>query len=546
MEKKMEKKSGSFVSGAALLMIAGLIVKFIGAVYRIPLNNIVGPEGMGYYDVVYRYYGVLVVISTSGFPTAISKMVSERVTQGDYRGAHAVFRTSFRLLLGFGLVTTLLMFFGAGALSKLTYADAAGEIAKQTLSFRALAPSLFFVSILCAYRGYLQGLQRMGGTAASQLMEQIGKLAVGFTLAFVLLPRGPEYAAMGALIGISASELLGLVVIYIFYMRRKQALTYQIAHQPKSRQKHSFGLLSRQLLAIAVPVTIGACIMPLTNLMDTAMIIRTLSGIGYTTEAAREAYSLLSSFVNPIINMPAVLTVALAMSLVPAVASFMAAKDYAHVRSASRTGMKLALIISMPCAVGLYVLAEPILGMLYGILTADQLRVAAGLMQTSCIGVIFLSLVQTVTAIIQGMGKPLMPVVNLAFGGILKVIIMLVLVRIPHINIQGAAVSTVACYAAACLLDVIYLVRKTTLKIHVVDVFVKPVVSSLAMGAVVHVLYGRLSGLALNKYITTLGAVGTGVMVYVVLFFLLRMLNADDLAFIPGGKKLERFFGGKA
>lgn len=541
----MENKSGSFVSGAALLMVAGLIVKFIGAVYRIPLNNIVGPEGMGYYDVVYRYYGVLVVISTSGFPTAISKMVSERVTQGDYRGARAVFRVSFRLLLGFGIATTLLMFLGAGSLSALTYADATGEIAKQALSFRALAPSLFFVSILCAYRGYLQGLQRMGGTAASQLVEQLGRLLVGFTLAFALLPRGPEYAAMGALIGISASELLGLATIYVFYFRHKPTLTLQIAHQPKSKAKYSFGSLSGQLLSIVIPVTIGASIMPLTNLMDTAMIIRTLSGIGYTTEAAREAYSLLSSFVNPIINMPAVLTVALAMSLVPAIAALMAAKDYLHVRNASRTGIKLALVISTPCAVGLYVLARPILGMLYGVLTPQQLDVAAGLMQTACVGVIFLSLVQTVTAMIQGIGKPLVPVINLAFGGILKIIIMLVLVRIPHINIQGAAVSTVACYAAACLLDVIYLVRKTSVKLNVLDVFVKPVFSSVAMGVVVYFLYGSLSALELNKYVSTLGAVGAGVLLYIALFFLLRMFNEDDLAFIPGGKKLERLFSRK-
>lgn len=542
----MENRSRSFVSGAALLMVAGLIVKFIGAVYRIPLNNIVGADGMGYYDVVYRYYQVLVVVSTSGFPTAISKMVSERITLGDYAGARSVFKVSFRLLFGLGVAFTLLMFFGAESLSALTYgAEETAEIAKQAFSFRALAPALFFVSLLCAYRGYLQGMQRMAGTAVSQLVEQLGKLAVGFAAAFMLLPRGPEYAAMGALIGITASELMALIVIWFFYAKRKKAMQASIAEQRHKTDGGGFGVLSRQLLAIAVPVTIGASVMPLTNLMDTTMIIRTLSGIGYTVEAARKTYSLLSSFVNPIINMPAVLTVALAMSLVPAISSFMAKKDVKNVRNASRTGLKLALIIGAPCSVGLFVLAEPILSMLYPSLSAAQLEVAAGLMQTSCIGVIFLSLVQTATAAIQGLGKPVVPVINLAFGGVLKVITMLILVRIPSINVQGAAVSTVVCYAAACIMDVIYLARKIKLPLNIFDVFIKPLAASALMGLLVYFLYDMLRELAVSSTIATLGSVFVGVLVYGAAFILLRMLNEDDLAFIPGGQKLARIIGRK-
>ncbi|MBR0026150.1 MAG: polysaccharide biosynthesis protein, partial [Clostridia bacterium] len=322
----MEKKS--FVKGAFILAVAGLIVKIIGAAYRIPLNNIVGVEGMGYYDIVYRYYSWLLVISSSGLPTAISKMVSERVTLGDYRGAKNVFRTAFWLLVGIGTVTTVIMFFGANALSSISYpADAGDEIAKQALSFRALAPSLLFVSVMCAYRGYLQGMQRMVGTAVSQVVEQVGKLAVGFSLAFALLPKGPEYAAMGALIGVSASELLALIVIFFVYLKNRNSMESQIARSEQGRIT-GFGSTAKKLLAIAIPVTIGASIMPITGIVDSALIIRLLEGIGFTIVEARNAYSLLYSFVTPIINMPAVLTVALAMSLVPAISANMAKKDY--------------------------------------------------------------------------------------------------------------------------------------------------------------------------------------------------------------------------
>ncbi len=534
----MEKKS--FVKGAAILAVAGIIVKLIGAIYRIPLNNIVGPEGMAYYSLVYDYYTWLLAISSAGLPTAISKMVSERVTLGDYTGARSVFRTAFRLLLGIGFVTMLVMLLGAKALSSLTYpAEAQAEIAKQAMCFRALSPSLLFVSVMCAYRGYLQGLQRMTGTAVSQVVEAAGKLGAGFALAMALLTKGPEYAAMGALIGISLSELVALFVIYLFYRRQRNEIAHRMTRDNRGK-KPDFSHISKKLLAIAIPVTIGASVMPMTNIVDSLLVIRALTGLGFSVDLARETFSLLKSYVNPIINMPAVLTVALAMSLVPAISGYMAKKDYKGVRSAAKTGMKLALIIGTPCAIGMFVLSKPILGMLFTGLSEAQLSLTAELMQTACIGVVFLSLVQTLTGAIQGLGRPNVPVINLLFGGVLKVITMVVLMKEPSINIQGAAVSTVVCYAAAGLLDAIYLVRKTNMRLNLWDVFGKPILSSALMGVAVHFLFAALSGAGVNSTIATLGSVGVGVALYGVLVFVLKMLSPGDLALIPGGKRLEQ------
>ncbi len=536
----MEKRS--FVRGAAILAIAGLIVKFIGAVYRIPLANIVGIEAMSYYDIVYRYYTWLLVISSAGLPTAISKLVSERATLGDYRGARAVFKTAFRLLLIIGVATTLIMFAGADALASISYpAEATAEIAKQALSFRALAPALLFVSLMCAYRGYLQGMQQMVGTAFSQVAEQIGKLAIGFTLAIHFLPQGPEYAAMGALIGVSGSELVGLLVIWFFYLRRKKEFALQIAATQRSKEKASFNSISKKILAIAVPVTIGASVMPVVGIIDSAFIIRILEGIGYSVREAAKAYSLLYSVVTPIINMPAVLTSALAMSLVPAISAYMVKKDAKRVRSAGRTGLKLAFIIGTPCAIGLFALAEPILGMLFSTLTPTELKLAAELLQTACIGVVFLSIVQTLTGIIQGLGRPTVPVINMVFGGVLKVVTMLVLMHMPEINIQGAAVSTVVCYASAGILDIVYLVRKTGMKLNLYDVFGKPILSSALMGILVMFLYRAISDHA-SATVATLGSVLAGVILYVVLAVALKMFSAEDLQFIPGGNRLRKVF----
>ena len=300
----MEKKQSSFVRGAAILGAAGLIVKIIGALFRVPLANQVGPEGMSYYEVAYPYYSGLLVIASAGLPTAISKLVSERVTMRDYRGAREVFQTAQKLLCGIGIMLGLLMFLLAKPLAASSGLDAA------YLSFQAFAPALLFVSIMCAYRGYLQGMQQMTGTAVSQIVEQLGKLAIGLALAVKLLPKGPEYAAMGAIIGVTASELIALIVIWLMYRLKKRSFDAKLRRSPKT-QPRGFGIISKNLLQIAVPVTIGASISSLAGIVDVALIINILTdNLGYETSLAQTAFSLLRTNVTTLTNMPGVLTMA--------------------------------------------------------------------------------------------------------------------------------------------------------------------------------------------------------------------------------------------
>lgn len=526
----MEKRSNSFVKGALILGLAGLIVKVIGAFFRIPLANAVGPLSMSYYEVAYPYYSWLLVISSSGLPTAISKVVSERVTVGDYYGARAVFKDALVLMTLIGIVTSVGMFFAADALAGLS------SFEKASLSFRALAPSLLLVSIMCAYRGYLQGMQQMTGTAVSQIAEQVGKLAVGLYLGIKLLPQGPEYAAMGALIGVTASELLGLAVIWLFYMnKRKQFLRLL---KKSERRTYKSGAFLKTLLMIAVPITIGASISPLTGMVDSALIGRSLQNLGFGEEAAQTAYSLLRTNVMTLVNMPGVLTVALAVSLVPAISACIIKRDYVRAKIAARLGMKLALIIGFPCAVGLFVLSEPVLLLLYPKLSGGTLSLASELLKTASVGVIFLSLVQSMTGVIQGLGKPNVPVFNLFIGFLLKVVTLLVLINIPSINIQGAAVSTVVCFAFAGIADMVYTIRRTGMQVSIVDVFVKPAAASLVMGLVAGAVYTLLHD-AGHQRLGAVAGIGIGVLVYGVLVLVLRMFSQDELDMIPGGNKVR-------
>lgn len=529
----MEKKKGSFVQGAAILGIAGLIVKVIGAAFRIPLANTIGLIGTSYYDTAYPYYSWLLVISTSGLPTAISKMVSERVTLGDYRGAHRVFTTAMQILCCIGLLTSILMFFGSDYIARLHM------LPEAAYCFKALAPALFFVALMCAYRGYMQGMQQMVPTAISQVVEQVGKLAVGLALAFMLLDAGPEYAAMGALIGVTVSELLALIYVMLSYRRRWPKIRARLERSVRREAEP----VAARLMAIALPITIGASISPLASVVDSALIIRILLKLGYAKETAQTAFSLMRTNVATLTNMPGVLTMALAMSLVPAISAFSAKRDHAGVQDTARLGLKLALIIGLPCAVGLFVLASPILAMLYPNLTEGELTLAVDLMHTSSIGVIFLSLVQSMTGVIQGMGKPNVPVFNLFIGFVLKVASLLALMNIPQINIQGAAVSTVVCYAFAGIADTIYVIRRAKLRLGLVDVLLKPVLSSGVMGFVVFMIYSFMQEME-HQVLPTLAAVAVGVFAYGVMAIYFRFFSREELAYIPGGQRIRKLMYG--
>ena len=524
---KNDKKS--FVKGAVILGAAGLICKVIGAFFRIPLYNMLG-DGMQYYEAVYPYYSTLLVISSAGLPTAISRMVAERSAIGDMAGAKRVFRKSQLLLTIIGLITFALMYFGADILARSTVGPLAAP------SFRMMSPALLIVSVMCSYRGYLQGLQQMTGTAMSQLAEQAGKLAIGLYLAARWMPRGLEYGAMGAVAGVTISELLALIVVGAFYLFRKRDLELQ---EMQISEPISDRAIIRGLLAIAIPVTIGASIMPITGILDASLIKSTLISIGFDEAAASMRYVALRSNVINIINMPAVLTIALAMSLVPAISAARTAKDQKAIHTVSAMGIKLAMFIGIPCAVGLFALSAPVIDLLYNI-DDQRLAIASALMRTSAVGVIFLSLVQTLTGILQGAGKQHIPVINLFIGGVVKVVLMLTLMRNPAIEIQGAAISTTACYTVAGILDAIYLIRFTKLKLNVLDTFIKPTVAALIMGGAAYFSYGLIYSRIPSNTVATAGAILVGVGLYLVGVLWMRMFSEEDLAFIPGGSILAK------
>ncbi len=535
----MTKKS--FLQGAVVLGTAGLIIKVMGAIFRIPLANIIGDTGMGYYQTAYPVYVLLLTLSTAGVPVAISRMVAERNALGNPHEAYRVFKISFALLFAIGITSSAVLFFGAEFI-----VDSLGNPGAKT-AMMSIAPALLFVPVMSAFRGFFQGMQNMNPTAVSQVIEQLFRVAIGLTAAVLLVDTGLEYAAAGASFGATAGSIAGLVAVGAMYLFRRRSIDKGMSG--KSGSEESTGKILLSILAIAVPITIGAAIMPIMNTIDVAIVIKRLTSSGFTPDAANSLYGQLTGMAGPLINFPQVLTQAIAMSLVPAVAAAYKRRESEFLRYNVELGLRTALLIGLPCALGLMVLAEPIMLMLYPAQKASAVSAAPSLFILSA-GVVFLASVQTLTGVLQGIGRQLIPVKNLAIGALAKVIITYYLTAIPSVNIRGAALGTVCAYIIASLLNLMAVRKYTGARFDMNVTVVKPLISGLAMAASVYGSYRLLSVVAggildsanMANALATAISIVIGCLVYTVMLIATDAITSEELKLLPKGDKFIRMF----
>ncbi|MDR1573072.1 MAG: polysaccharide biosynthesis protein [Clostridiales Family XIII bacterium] len=551
----MSKKT--FMQGAIVLAAAGVIIKALGAVFKIPLANMIGDTGMGYYQTAYTIYVMFLVLSNSGVPVAVSRMVSERVAVGRMRDAHKVFRVSFVLLLFTGLASSLFCFCGTDFLL-----DRFPGMGNAAYAVKAIAPALLIVPLMAAYRGYFQGKQNMRPTANSQVTEQFFRVVTGLCLAWYMLPQGEQFAAAGAAVGAAAGAAAGLltvVAIYALSGGRRSAERAEHAAEARARRNEAAGSgegadgtsarglrvsesargILLRICLIAAPITVGAAIMPIMNFIDLAVITNRLPGLGWAAEDVRMAYGQLSGFVNPLINLPQILTQSVAMSLVPAVAAAYKQEDIAFLRHNIQLGLRTAIIIGLPCAFGMMTLSEPIMLFLFPAVREAAISAAPFLFILS-FGVIFLSAVQTLTGVLQGVGRQMIPVRNLCLGAVLKIVITWTLIAIPSVNVKGAAVGTVAAYILAAVLNLAAVRRHTGARFDIGLTCVKPLVAALVMSAAVFGVYTALHALMGGNAVPVTVSVAVGAIVYAAGLFLGGAVTEDELLLLPKGRYLVK------
>ena len=522
-----------FLKGAAILGIAGIIVKVMGVFFRIPLTNWVGSEGISYYSSVYPIYTFFLILSTAGIPVAVSRMVSERIAVSNYGGAHKVFHTALWFLSVLGFATFAVVYFGAEFIEMHVLKNEGTDLALQ-----AIAPALFIVPIMAAYRGYFQGRQNMNPTALSQLAEQFVRVAVGLAMAYYLIPSGYEAVSAGATFGCTAGAAAGLAVVILIYILNLPAIQARIRRNRSREELESTREIIKRILVIAIPITIGASIMPLMSAIDSAVVMRRLQATGWSVEESRHLWGLLGGYCNSLVGMPQVFTQAIVMSLVPAIAAGFKVRNLKEVADNSRFGMRAGMIVGFPCAVGMLVLAEPILQLLYT--NKEECSEAAPILMIMCIGIIFMSSLQTLTGILQGVDKQMLPVKNLAIGALAKLVLTYILVGIRPINVCGGPVGTIAAYVIATVLNHRDLRKKMGIRIDLGETYLKPGLSALLMGAAAFASYKLLFLVLKSNTIALLAAILVGVVSYGALILLTRTITKDEIRRLPKGEKLVK------
>jgi stage V sporulation protein B len=533
----MAKKT--FMRGAVILAAAGVVIKALGAAFRIPLGNAISDTGMGYYQTAYNIYVMFLVLSNSGIPVAISRMVSEREAIGRHGDAFSVFRVSFILLLCIGSGSAFLCFFRTDFL--LGFLPQMDEAA---YAVRAIAPALFIVPLMAAYRGYFQGIQNMEPTAKSQIVEQFFRVFSGLTLAFALLPKGEQFAAAGAALGAAVGASAGLVTVMLIYAGHKRTRPpAAVLNESGGGDREPGARILLKIFMIAIPITIGASIMPIMNFIDLAVITNRLSDMGWDADEVIRSYGQLTGFANPLINLPQILTQAVAMSLVPSVAAAWKQNDMDFLRHNIRLGLRTAVIVGLPCAFGMMTLSKQIMLLFFPTRSGAAVN-AATFLFILAFGIIFLSVVQTLTGVLQGVGHQMLPVRNLFIGVIVKVAVTWQLIAVPGVDVKGAAIGTVTAYVIAAALNFISVKRCTRTGFDLTLTVVKPMVAALAMSLAVLAGYGGLhwllGGLPMGGALSTVAAVAIGAAVYVIVVFANGAIREEELAMIPKGERLVK------
>ncbi len=566
----MKDKGSKFIKGALVLALANFLVKIIGAFFKVPLYELIGKEGNGIFNVAYQIYTFMFIIATAGFPIAVSKMVAESIARDDRYDAGRVFETALILLGLIGLAGSIVLYAFAGELANLL-----GNPDSE-MGIKVIAPAVFFVSLVSAYRGYFQGKQNMYPTAASEVVESSAKLLLGLAVAFVFVKMTVNtalitdfdlssneiasihtktiYSATGAIFGVTAGTFLALILMMVIYSCKDKKAKPVLGRPIRSRRS-----IMKNLVLIAIPITIGASVSSLTSLVDLATIMNRLvinpavfdryahifaSGTEFAASCAEEGwegiillqkkanslYGMYTGQAQTMFNLPLTIVVALSMSIVPAISTALAENKPTEAHSITASVLRITMLFALPCAMGFFVLSEPILKVLYSDANASYL------LQKLAGAVAFVALVSVSNAVLQAYGKVYIPVVNMLVGGVVKVLMNYLL--IPVWGIDAAPIATTVCYGIIAILNIIYVTGILKVKLSFNYMIIKPLMASVIMGAAVLIVYNALGKVMPGSRIVTLGAICVGVAAYLAGLIIVKGIKAEDVLNLPKGEKL--------
>ncbi len=518
--------------GAAILTASTLLVKILGLLFSIPLANLISTQSMAYFYTAYDIFSVFLMLSTAGLPVAVSRMVGTAYSQGRKKEGNRVFFVAFWLFFGLGLLGALAMFFGADWFAEyVMFVPGAGP------AIMALAPTMFFISVMSALRGYFQGRSNMTPTAVSQTIEAVTKVLIGVGLAVYILRQyqSDDWAVVGAVAGVSASACLG--TLYLSFYKLRQGRLDRLGDPGDPASASSRELLV-SLLKFAIPITVGSCFLSALDMADSAILMNRLQlAAGFSEEAAESMKGMLGH-ARKFFDLPGAFVVPISTSLLPVLSGAVASRDQKSADHISSVSLRVTLLISIPASVGMCLFAQPICGLLLAG-NPEAAQGTAPLLAVLSLAIFLSSSLLTANAILQAFGHPTLPVVNMAVGSVVKLALSYVLIGIPEIGAMGSAISTVVSYLLIMALDFIALRKCFTGMGGVLTASLPILFSSLVMGAV---SFGAYQGmrLFLSDRLAAVPAILLAVVVYLVCIVVFRAVTYDDVVLLPKGETLAR------
>lgn len=543
-----KRKRSNFIVQGSILAIASIVVRLIGLVYRIPLTNVIGDEGMGYYSYAYEPYAVMLLLSYHGLPTAVSKLVAEKNGEGRYRSSYRVFKIGMLLAIVIGAITGALLWFGADFI--------AGTLNHQPMSsyaLKVLGPTLFILSIMGILRGYFQGTGTMVPTAVSQIIEAVVNAIVSVVAATILFTEGKKftlvtnkvsiaeaYGAAGGTLGTCAGALAALLFLLFVYSVYKRIIKRQF-RRDRVKEVESFGRITRLLFLISAPIVLSSVIMNIGTSVDAAVFSRIMQGYFKIPEAKVAAnWGIFTNKYKILIMVPVAISTALATSIVPDFSEDMAAGHTGRVVSKVSYAIRFTMIVAVPCAVGLSVLASPVLNLLFKNIQETDIN----LMRYGSVAAVVYSLSTVSNAILQGINQVNKPVIHAGVGLVIHVIVLALSLRFLHADIYGVMVAYILFALIICILNALEIRRVLGYRQELIRTFLLPTICSALMGGVVFGVYFGLQKLMGEGklLIPVLVSVLIGAVLYGVLMLVFKGISEGDLRNIPNGEVLIAVF----
>lgn len=540
MAKKNSKRKSNYIVQGSILAAASIIVRIIGLVYRVPVTRILGPVGNSYYSAAYEVYSMMLLISSFSLPLAVSKLVSARMAKGRVKAAYKIFKCTLIFALISGGIASLLVFFGAGFFSKVVV-----NTPQSKLALQVLAPTILVVALMGCVRGYFQGLGSMVPTAVSQIVEQVVNAAVSIGAAWALFKYGTRldallstgtaayaYGAAGSTLGTGAGALTGLVFL-LFIIFAYSRVMKKRRQMDKSDSVESTREIYYLLFVTIFPVILSTAVYNISGIIDQGVFKHLMVSKQYQSMRIDELWGIFSGEYKLLTNVPIAVASAMASSAIPALTRARVNKDRREMRRKTENAIRFVMVVCIPCAVGLSVLAEPVLTLLFG--AKNHIQLSASLLQMGSASVVFYGMSTLTNGILQGMDKMRLPVIHAAVSLVLHVALLVLLILGANLNIYAVVWANIFFAFLMCVLNSRSIARYMRYRQEIVRTFLVPLAASAIMGAAAFGIHKGLMAAVKSNTVATLSACAAAVVVYGISLLLLKGLKEEEILGFPKG-----------